>query len=93
MKIGNLAVIVPFSFHALFFRWIVMAKAEGMEAVATEGVDAGVDTMEVTEGVMEGVGVIIMDIPFPEPSVMAMVLMPTRRRSPCHPGAAGERCK
>jgi hypothetical protein len=54
-----------------------MAKAEGMEAVATEGVDAGVDTMEVTAGVMEGVEVITMDISFPEPSVMAMVLMPT----------------
>jgi hypothetical protein len=55
-----------------------MAKAEGMEAaVATEVVDAGVDIMEVTGGVMEGVGVIIMEISFPESSVMAMVLMPT----------------
>ena len=46
-----------------------------------EAVDAGVDimevTMEVTVGVMEVVGVIIMDISFPESSVMAMVCMPT----------------
>jgi hypothetical protein len=48
-----------------------------MEAVATEVVDAGVDIMEVTGGVMEGVGVIIMDISFPESSGMALVLMPT----------------
>ena len=34
-------------------------------------------TTEVTVGVMEVVAVIIMDISFPESSVMAMVLMPT----------------
>lgn len=48
-----------------------------MEAVAAEGVAAGADIMEVTVGVMEAVGVIIMDISFPQSSVMAMVLMPT----------------
>ena len=61
-------------------------KAEGVGAVATEAVPAGVDimevtmgvTMEVTAGVMEVLGVTIMDISFPESSVMAMVLMPTQ---------------
>jgi hypothetical protein len=47
-----------------------------MEAVAA-GVDIMEVTMEVTAGVMEVVGVIIMGISFPESSVMAMVPMLT----------------
>ena len=56
-------------------------KAVATEAGAVGAGAGGVDIMEVTTevtvGVMEVVAVIIMDISFPESSVMAMVLMPT----------------
>ena len=81
MKIRTLFVTIVFLISFLVFPVDSYSNGGGRGGVAMEAVDAGVDimevTMEVTVGVMEVVGVIIMDISFPESSVMAMVRMPT----------------